>query len=88
MPFMLRSEPSCRPETLAQAEHWQRRNREYVRAGLCLRCAAQAAWGHQLGFTRVHPPCAACAPVVASLPAPAAGGWRKLGRSTVAVVGE
>lgn len=65
------------PETLAQAVEWDRRRGHYLRTGLCHRCAAQAAYGHALGFSRVHSPCAACIPVVANFPVAATNGWRK-----------
>ena len=60
----------------------------YLRAGLCGECAAQAEWGHQLGFgyrgriaaDRIKLPCAGCAPIVAAMPVPASRGtrWRRL----------
>ncbi len=52
-------------ETLSQARHWDKRKSRYVAYGLCHRCAAQAAWGHQCGFNRVAAPCDGCAPIVA-----------------------
>ena len=58
-----------RPETLREARRWGTTLNQYLAFGLCHRCAAQAAYGHQIGFTRVeHDPCPACVPVVASLP--------------------
>lgn len=53
--------PIERPETPAQAQRWETVKNRYLHAGLCLRCASQAAWGHQCGFTRVHPACDLCA---------------------------
>ena len=50
------------PETLSEAKHWQARNSRYVALGLCYPCAAQAAYGHQLGFSRINPPCDGCVP--------------------------
>lgn len=70
-----------KPETLSQAQTWERRNNQYLAAGLCHRCASQAAWGHQLGFGRLeHSPCATCRPVVATFPNQASQGWRTLAR--------
>lgn len=65
-----------RPETLAQAVEWQAVERHYVTLGLCHACAAQAAYGHQIGFTRINQPCPDCATVVAGFPDEAANGWR------------
>jgi hypothetical protein len=48
------------PETAYQAIAWDRNKFRYLRVGWCHTCAAQAAWGHQLGFRRVRPPCEAC----------------------------
>lgn len=67
-----------KPETLDEALHWTRRNNRYLRLGLCYRCAAQAAWGHALGFARIKPPCGGCAPIVATFPTNAVGPWRKV----------
>lgn len=49
-----------KPETYRQAVHWETMKRRYLDAGLCIRCASQAAYGHQHGFSNVHPPCSAC----------------------------
>jgi hypothetical protein len=59
---------SLRPETLRQAQEWDRVKRRYIRAGLCHRCAAQASYGHEIGgggWDSIHPPCAGCAELVA-----------------------
>ena len=48
------------PENLSQAQYWQWIKNKYFAAGLCNGCAGQAAYGHQLGFSRVHDPCSAC----------------------------
>jgi hypothetical protein len=66
------------PETLNEAKHWQTRNTRYLGLGLCHVCSAQAAYGHQLGFSRIHPPCEKCAPIVEGFPFPAVGPWRKV----------
>jgi hypothetical protein len=69
------------PETMAQARAFDRKKKRYRRLGLCHPCAAQAALGHQLGFAegRIHDPCQACAPIVASFPddGPRGSKWRK-----------
>jgi hypothetical protein len=65
-----------RPETLREAIRWQTVKNHYVTLGLCHVCAAQAAYGHQIGFTRINQPCAVCATVVAGLPDETANGWR------------
>lgn len=52
--------PRERPETPRQAQHWETVKNRYLQAGLCRRCAAQAAWGHQCGFRLIHPPCQVC----------------------------
>lgn len=68
-----------RPETMRQAQLNDARSRAYGKAGLCLQCRSQAAQVHALGAHRVHPPCAACLPVLASFPVgPLAKGWRLL----------
>ncbi len=69
---------SNEPETLRQARRFDERATQYRRALGCDRCAAQAAYGHQEGFADVHPPCAACRPIVATFPVPAVNGWRKI----------
>lgn len=46
-----------KPETARQAETWQNTKGKYLAAGLCNACAGQAAYGHQLGFHRIQPPC-------------------------------
>jgi len=78
---------SHEPETPGQVEVWEQIKRQYVRLGLCHRCAAQAAYGHQLGFraltTPPHEggePCPECAPVVATFEFDAPGPWRKASR--------
>lgn len=71
------------PETKQQAQTWDLVKRNYRAAGLCHRCAAQAAWGHQCGFSVIEPPCAWCLPLVLDLPVNASGDWRKLRRGRV-----
>jgi hypothetical protein len=71
-----RDKPDDGPETMEQARRWEVVKNRYERAGLCHICSAQAAFGHQLGFSRVHPPCPDCVPVVAEFPYPAVAPWR------------
>jgi hypothetical protein len=69
-------------ETLCQARTWEVVKLRYIDVGLCERCAAQAAWGHQTqagGWHGLRPPCASCAPVVAAFGLPKTNDdWRKL----------
>jgi hypothetical protein len=79
------------PESLSQARAWDRCRAKYAAAGLCDACAAQAAWGHQIGFgyvstrpwleadRRIKAPCESCAPIVAAFPAEAGkdSPWRR-----------
>lgn len=52
-------------EVLAEAERWDALSQAYRNAGLCAVCAAQAAYGSQLGFENVQRPCYRCKPRVA-----------------------
>lgn len=72
---------STTPETMRQARRWEEHCTKYVRAGLCYRCAAQAAWGHQIGFTSSHRPCESCTPIVAAFPHAEVNAWRSLTRA-------
>lgn len=76
----VRQPKATRPETLRQARSWQQVLGVYRTAGLCDRCAAQAAYGHAVGFSLIHPPCQGCVPIVARLPLQAVQGspWRRL----------
>lgn len=73
------------PETREQVREWERARTRYADHGLCHRCAAQAAWAHQDRgdtWTTIHPPCKACAPVVATFPHPTPSPeWRKTVRN-------
>jgi hypothetical protein len=64
------------PETLRQAKRWDEVKVHYQRKGLCGSCAAQAAWGSQIGFSRIMPPCDDCFPIVVRFPGKGAGDWR------------
>lgn len=68
-----------RPETLRQAITWESVKRNYLQHGLCDRCAGQAAWGHQIGFSRLEQlPCGKCWPAVQRLPKAQPDGWRSV----------
>jgi hypothetical protein len=57
------SKPSTLPETARQAGTWEATKTHYLRAGLCFKCAAQAAYGHQQGsggFGSLRRPCPGC----------------------------
>jgi hypothetical protein len=56
-----------RPETLRQARTWETVKGHYEAAGLCEGCAGQAAYGAQLGFAKINPPCDHCSYVVLPL---------------------
>lgn len=62
-------------ETLRQARTFDLNKKHYVNLGLCNPCAAQAAWGHQLGFKESRPPCQECQTLVDSFPVPKPNGW-------------
>ena len=67
------------PETVTQAQAWQKVNGHALRFGLCPTCAAQVAWGAQLTFARTtREPRQSCAPLVALLPVAKRGGWRNV----------
>ena len=69
-----------KPETIYQARTWGENKSRYLRYGLCVKCASQAAWGHQIGWGRLdHSPCATCEPIVQGFPQQSAHpGWRKV----------
>ena len=71
---------SHKPETLVQAQEWERTKNHYLKLGLCTTCAPQASWGHQNGFSSCRPPCRCCEAVVGGFPTKEAGSWRSLGR--------
>lgn len=68
------------PETIGQARVWTRKAKRYEIAGLCTRCAAQAAYGHAQGFGEIKDPCSACQPIVSTFPGagPKGSKWRKI----------
>ncbi|NYD78436.1 hypothetical protein SAMN05216555_10988 [Arthrobacter cupressi] len=63
-------------ETLRQARTFDRIKRHYEGLGLCGPCAAQAAWGHQIGFSQSKAPCEDCQPIVDGFPVAKPNGWR------------
>lgn len=75
---------STRPETLGQAAEWERVKLRYLRAGLCHKCAAQAAWANQVGaggWGAIHSPCVGCVEIVELLPYPTSNPlWRSVVR--------
>ncbi|KAA0117290.1 hypothetical protein CIW51_13560 [Mycolicibacterium sp. P9-22] len=81
---MNRAGGSRLPESVRQAQRWDAVKLCYVDAGLCDRCAAQAAWGHQdnaTGWDGLRSPCAVCLPVVSGLPMPTTNlDWRRFER--------
>ena len=67
-----------RPESIGQAKAFDTRAGVYRAAGLCDACAAQAAFGHQLSFAQVRPPCPHCVSLIRLFPIEALNGWRAL----------
>lgn len=65
-------------ETMGQARLWDNVHGWYLRAGLCARCASQIAWGHQIGWSRVHPPCETCLAIISTFPLEQVNGWRSV----------
>lgn len=63
-------------ESLRQARTFDTTKRHYEDLGLCRFCAAQAAWGHQLTFSRINPPCHECQLRVDDFPVAEPGRWR------------
>lgn len=63
-------------ETPRQARTFDATKRHYERLGLCRTCAAQAGWGHQLGFSRINQPCKRCQALVDTFPVARSGRWR------------
>lgn len=70
------------PETKRQAQSWEVTANLYEADGLCRGCAGQAAYGHQVGFSRIKEPCEACRPVVSGFPFSAGRHtpWRRFDR--------
>jgi hypothetical protein len=81
MKFVPKMTKADRNESVAEAKEWQRSLYRYEQAGLCPMCAAQAAFGHSIGFSHSHPPCPTCAPIVAAFPRKAFGVWRMMTRA-------
>jgi hypothetical protein len=56
-------------ETIREAATWENVKGHAFRYGLCHVCAAQLAWGHQIGFAVIErEPCDECRPLIAALP--------------------
>lgn len=76
--------PSTKPESPRQVRDWEYAKHRYVRAGLCERCAALAAWAHQDGaggWGKLPPPCTGCVEIVEQFPYPTANPlWRAVMR--------
>lgn len=75
---------TLRPESQGEAETFHSTASHYRRIGLCDVCSAQAAFGHQLGFSLVDPPCLGCEPLVAGMPKAELNSWRSKSPSTSA----
>jgi hypothetical protein len=71
-------------ETMRQAQRWDVIKLCYINAGLCGRCAAQAAWGHQDnagGWNDLQAPCDRCESVIRDFPVATTNLlWRKFER--------
>lgn len=78
---------SIRAETLDQVGEWERTKRRYLWAGLCHKCAAQAAWANQVGaggWGAIHPPCVECVELVELLAYPTTNPlWRSVARKRI-----
>jgi hypothetical protein len=74
-PFRYPSRSPCPGPRLILLTFWPARSFDQG-PDLCGRCAAQAAWGHQLGFSRIDPPCGVWEPLVDTFPVDKPGGWR------------
>jgi hypothetical protein len=61
------SDLKSKPETMSQAITWGVVKTRYLNEGLCEKDAAQAAWGHQNGFTQINDPCSDCLGTVLSI---------------------
>jgi len=68
-----------RTETLSQAQRFDVQRSRAAGAGLCDVCAAQYAWGLQIGFSHSRPPCSKCAVIVgATVGEVRLNGWRNM----------
>lgn len=57
-----------RNETKSECNEWGATKSHYLKHGLCQRGAAQAAYGHQHGFSQIEPPCEECRAVASRFP--------------------
>jgi hypothetical protein len=63
---------------MRQAQTWETNKGHGLRLGLCEKCAAQYAWGIQIGFTLANPSCNTCQALMAKLPGrDRPNGWRR-----------
>jgi hypothetical protein len=77
-----------RPETIDQARRWDVVKARAIAFGMCNRCAAQYAWGLQIGFARSHPPCGSCALLIGPVIGEARpNGWKNLHLENVGPAG-
>jgi hypothetical protein len=53
---------------MRQAQTWETNKGRGLNLGPCEKCAAQYAWGIQIGFTMAKPPCNTCQALMAELP--------------------
>lgn len=77
-----------KPETPRQARTHDTYATRYRSIGLCDHCAAQAALGHQHGFTVVEPVGDCCLGIVAQLPKAEHCCWRSMNASNSRTVEE
>ncbi len=84
--FQSKRQPAAeRPETIEQAKRWDVQKSRALAQGLCSRCAAQYAWGLQVGFTRSHPPCSSCAVIIGAVVGEGRpNGWRNMRLENIA----
>lgn len=76
MTISTRSRSRDANETPRQARTFSTMKGHYLTLGLCSPCAAQAAFGHQLGFSRSNPPCDSCSSTIGTFPVREPGPWR------------
>lgn len=67
-----------KPETVRQARTFDTYANRYQSVGLCDYCAAQAAFGHQHGFSVVEPVGDCCIAIVSRLPKSEHCCWRSM----------
>jgi hypothetical protein len=76
---MARTKKIDRTETFSQAQRFDTNRNTFAKLGFCDTCAAQAAYGRQLGWNQVAPPCARCIASVDEVSMEAIGApWRRV----------